>query len=533
MKFTKLAIVGGVIAIASSCSNVENVDVPTSGNDSGYISLNIGLPTVESASSRADEFEAGTAEEYAVKNGRLLVFSRSANEADAKCVCVADLTGMKWGAAANGEITTSSTAVAHLQNINMADASAQYSAIAVLNYDDSFVFPSEGQTFGAWSKTAQKSSMKFVENGSTYFTMTGAPKYATSSTDPITLTDLNKSMIAQSESSLTGNAASLYVQRVVAKVLVTLKDSYTVNAGSYQGSKVVMKGWGLDITNKATYPVQVTTGLLSTYGDIWSKARFMGAENAKFRRLYWALDPNYDKAIENQATIASEFNLLTAEALATAPTAAYCLENTFDIRHQLQGQTTRVLLKAVYTPSGMTEGATFYKLGTSLLDRAGLESAIAAKAGSGAVVDLKTVATVAGNHSLSEVSVKVNGTELDANAKENLAKVLGLASASDASIGSYIGGECFYVARIKHFGDAETPWQLGDATYNDDNSKWLGRYGIVRNTVYTIDVNSVSSIGSPAVPEPDPLTPDDENDFYIQVDMNILSWAKRTHIVDL
>ena len=43
----------------------------------------------------------------------------------------------------------------------------------------------------------------------------------------------------------------------------------------------------------------------------------------------------------------------------------YCLENTFDLANMMQGQTTRVVFKAVFTPKDFTTGQTFYKIGNN------------------------------------------------------------------------------------------------------------------------------------------------------------------------
>lgn len=45
----------------------------------------------------------------------------------------------------------------------------------------------------------------------------------------------------------------------------------------------------------------------------------------------------------------------------------YCLENTFDINNMKQGQTTRVLLKATYTPKVLEKETdkTFFMIGNS------------------------------------------------------------------------------------------------------------------------------------------------------------------------
>ena len=115
----------------------------------------------------------------------------------------------------------------------------------------------------------------------------------------------------------------------------------------------------------------------------------------------------------------------------------------------------------------------------------------------------------------------------------------------------YDKGRVFYEVRIKHFGDDNTPWdndedKLAQATTieesygktNEDNKRdkdFLGRYGIVRNNWYDLDIKKITSLGDPKDPE---LwkhnwgkTPDDNKDQYIAVEMRVLSWAKRSQTV--
>lgn len=102
---------------------------------------------------------------------------------------------------------------------------------------------------------------------------------------------------------------------------------------------------------------------------------------------------------------------------------------------------------------------------------------------------------------------------------------------SSGKVYTYANGISYYVARIKHFNEI-TSWSAGEKTYNNDNAKWLGRYGVVRNNWYNLTVTKISNPGSPTVPT---LTndPDDENKSYISVSINILDWAKRSQSVEL
>ena len=99
----------------------------------------------------------------------------------------------------------------------------------------------------------------------------------------------------------------------------------------------------------------------------------------------------------------------------------------------------------------------------------------------------------------------------------------------------YKGGVTYYYATvIKHFGDTETPASnavIHNAT-DYDEAKHLGRYGVLRNNWYELQINKVSGPGEPEIPEI-PTTPPDKKESYINCEINILSWAKRSQGVDL
>ena len=65
----------------------------------------------------------------------------------------------------------------------------------------------------------------------------------------------------------------------------------------------------------------------------------------------------------------------------------------------------------------------------------------------------------------------------------------------------------------------------GSSSVQDNN--YLGRYGMVRNNWYVLQIGEILRIGEATVPD---LTthPDDElEDMWIKARINILSWAKR------
>ena len=109
-----------------------------------------------------------------------------------------------------------------------------------------------------------------------------------------------------------------------------------------------------------------------------------------------------------------------------------------------------------------------------------------------------------------------------------------LSNASGLKIDYYKGGVAYYPVLVKHFGDDLTPWnQQGTTAYPGPSAagNWLGRYGVLRNNWYKVNVTGISNIGSSTVPEI--TTPDDPTQSYIAVEINVLSWAVRSQSVEL
>ena len=85
----------------------------------------------------------------------------------------------------------------------------------------------------------------------------------------------------------------------------------------------------------------------------------------------------------------------------------------------------------------------------------------------------------------------------------------------------------YYTTVIKHFNSIS---EAGVTEY--DENKHLGLYGVVRNNWYDIRINSVSGPGEPEIPEI-PDEPVNKEHSFINAEINILSWAKRTQDVNL
>lgn len=570
--FFGLAVIAAMTASCSSNNDLVNGGNGSGENESGasYASFSINLPTTRGTRADNPEFKPGETNEYDVFNATLLVFKKgtTAGKVNYTLAEKVDLGSMEpWKNPNETGVTTQAKITAKLSKV---DKSGDYFALVLLNNgsgtDAKVTLPSEGDTFSAWNVATNANATNFTDTKKGFY-MANAPLYNATDKSVTTLVAIDKNKIFPTEAQASSGeaAADIYVERGLAKVTLTAatKDKKTVDASSsYAGDEVTINNWALDVTNKKTFPIHNVDGLTTDYAEIWDNAATTtGPSNKRFvdnntetkvKRVYWGTDPNYKETNLSEATEESKnarienFNYIKKGDLTAAPTdPQYCLENTFNLTNMVQGQTTRVIFKASYTPNGFTaaDGKTFFKVGTSvaLWKKTDLETHIktaVTKVITGATTENTTIKldatdndiTTAGNHEIKASNIIVTGHDVTDEEAKAVSDKVGLTQ--NAGISTYADGESYYIARIKHFGDALTPWNSGD-TYGTNNLAYLGRYGMLRNNWYELDVQSVSGPGYPDVPDVKPSTPDDEDDKYIKVSVKILDWAKRSQSVDL
>lgn len=576
-------------AMTASCSS--NNDLVNSGNGSGenetgasYASITIDLPTTSGTRAANDDFNEGTASEYAVNDATLLIFEKDgSSENEYKFVEQASLGNLepwKKDNDANG-ITTEATITAQLNKATVGNNN--YYALVILNNKDKddadkVTLPSGTTTYGEWNVAANATEKKLVDNTNGFY-MANAPEFKAADQEPTTLVQI-KGIYRTKEEAHSKPGTTVHVERGLAKVTVgkgTEKDYFTgakASGSKYSNDDVKITNWALDVTNKSSFPVHVTAGLkggatstsqtVPAYTEIWKNApaipgtkpatsRFVSQLSATgaFKRVYWGIDPNYSKSLTDKDVCGQEFTLVKANGSdadwKTSTEPSYCLENTFDITHMLQGQTTRVLLKATYTPNALASATdkTFFMIGNSsdIWTTETLKAQIAGKAKDALgmttdpTVELKGDLLKGGTHFLTTENVSIKDGETEkvntTGLVDKLNTKLGLDKTNGVGIKTYEKGESYYIARIKHFGDDLTPWKEGDATYDENNLNWLGRYGVLRNNWYDLTIEKISGPGYPDVPEVKPDTPDDEDTKYINVSVKILDWAKRSQNVIL
>lgn len=557
-----------------SCSSSDDLNGGnnTGSNQSGdgYVAFNINLPTQSGSSSRAfdssnDQFNDGMAKEYAVKDATLLLFD-GADDNSATFVAAYKLSTEPWKdlAPSDDNITTQSKKIVQkvTASINKAKALVilNNNGILTVNDTDNSLTVNGTKFTGTFKKFLEETDATkdkdFTKEG---FYMANAPlanniggaSAPAMGTKVTTLTDLTGKIYDSELAAKTGEPAEVYVERGVAKVTVNKGVVDKADNGTTTKVSFEVTGWAIDNYNPTTYLVRSTDGFDSWMGYANEKVtansyRFVGHTEvaAGLYRTYFAKDVNYDTDASTVLKRATDFKDAYGDK-----NPQYCFENTFNVAHQNENQTTLATIKAK-----LNGGTSFYILSgdqTTLYTEDALKTLVAGKfitveeawlkANGKAGETIKTSDINVALDKTDPTNVKVAGiTVADSKLTNPTAVTYPALDDVKAAVGTityYENGESYYTIRIKHFGDQLTPWEKGqlgvaEGSIYPDGTKtaeenWLGRYGVLRNNWYDITVEGVKGLGSPIRPTLTTTT-DDELESYIAVRINVLSWAKRT-----
>lgn len=400
---------------------------------------------------------------------------------------------------------------------------------------------------------------------------------------------VDKSKISDTREGAQANPVEIYVERVVAKVRTKAswknmgEKNVEYNGETYTAIPLKDKADGDKITDSTGKQIYVIfTGWdLSGYTDksylfkqvdqAWNLGSWNTWNNPTFHRSYWAMNPEGVKYMRHKH----------ADAMARfGSDALYCQENAADYYAGNAGEgagtkriyspdaetgnRTQAYFKAVlvtldgdvatpvelavwgdmkYTSANLTTAmlnsigdvlyytvdadatGTYTKLGVSDVELVHAENAVSSINEDGSVVYKADNKTEASRRYLTYIQLKpeftagkklyirnagengkANYTEISTNqANEILSNMPGARC--------WKGGDTYYYVDIQHLGkDADK-----------------GKFGVVRNHIYEIELNSVYGLGTPVytpdsdVPEIIPQKPSNEA-FYLGARLNILSW---------
>lgn len=562
-----------------SCSSSDDLNGGGTGkfgaDGQGFVNVTLNLPTQPQSTSRAinDDFDHGDATEYNVKDATLILFA-GADEATAQIKAAYNLSGWKKDITPSDQI---STTLSKVQKINVISASStdKIYAFVVLNHNNALkVTPTNTLqvngtdftgTFADLSKEDINKSLtkdNLMMSNAVIISKPGSADFSTEKAT--TLTDVTDKIYATESEATSHPAANIYVERLAAKVTLgnatgTSTNTVSVGSGAAKTFAYSLEGWRLANVNTSSY-------LTRQYDNIWNgyksdatdftTASHVDYDNNSYRfagisaiaagkgyRTYWGEDANYD--------VAPAFTDGNDEPTLAGGASTYCYENTFNVAHQNVKETTCAIVKMKITPDGYSDG-TFFTIDDNkgvVYSKDDVKTEIGkrflAEMGS-AYVKTHYYPTVTGT-----ITVTVKDVEFaDAAGEVTITKMTLTDGATDQvvsdadlttfkptiKVNEFKDGYAYYTILIKHFGDELTPWNPSTKTtvsYPDPNSEqnWLGRYGVLRNNWYKLDVTGVAAIGASTPGElnvNNDDTPDDNLKRYISCKINALSWAVRT-----
>ena len=542
----------------AACSNEDLVPTENPGNNNelvtdpnadAWVALAVKTP-VQTRGLHNPNQEAATEDESKITKVRAIFFTANANEDAATVTADITLSEDQAGLDANG-IPTGTAGQAFKvpatskRILIIANPSAKFEAKTAGETDQKWPV---GTTYADVNAALDDASSSMTTAGK--FMMSNAKgslepsdENETSGTfgDPIDLS------LYASETAATNNPLSIRIDRVVAKVRVY------VTADSDAKATISDAGWVLNATNKTYFPVSKRT-------LTWNEDKANLASGARgtcitpfdqYKIGSYRVDPNYGS---QNLTDYNAYSSTSAPSSWNDPTttvnkvAEYCLENTQTAAYNLHAYTTHVLLKAKFIPSEYgrpapnagtpsTDQETDPKLvGDWMLINGGfytfatlmewIEAELTAKYADGEPTTFPTARTTAYNRYLDAVGVGAISlpATADAAAIANLVNDFKATKADVANIAAkdraitvtgltyYVGAVSYYKIMIKH-----------DDTIAATNE--LGEFGVVRNSGYVLNVKKFNNPGYPAIPDPDPDTPDESDEGWLSIEIISNPWT--------
>lgn len=567
-------LAGLMLGSCSSSDDIAGTSEKFSADGKGYVNVTLNLPTQPQSTSRAanDVFDHGDAAEYNVKDATLILFA-GADEATANFKAAYSLSGWKKDLTPSTQI---STTLSKVQKINVISASStdRIYAFVVLNHNDALkVTPTNTlkvngtdftSTFADLSKEDINTSLtkdNLMMSNAVIISQPGSADFSTEKAT--TLTDVTDKIYATESEATSHPAADIYVERLAAKVTLKLGTATTstntvsVGGGVAKPFAYSLESWRLANVNTSSYlsrqydntwngyKSEATDFTTTSHTDYDNNAyRFAGIKaiaTGMGYRTYWGKDANYD--------VAPAFADGNDEPTLAGGASTYCYENTFNVAHQNVKETTCAIVKMKITPDGYSDGTFF-----TIDDNKGVVYPIAEvkkEIGKRFLAEIGVANVKANYYPTTTATITVKDVEFaDAAGKVTITKMTLTDGTTDKEVtaadltrfkptikvNEFKDGYAYYTILIKHFGDELTPWNPASKTtesYPGSNSEqnWLGRYGVLRNNWYQLEVTGVAAIGASTPGELDvnhDNTPDDNLKRYISCKINALSWAVRT-----
>lgn len=374
----------------------------------GKAYLSLSLQSRTSTLTRVDNVktENGSAEESAVSDVTVLLFDEDEVCLDVVNVPSGDIT---VGNSDGGTPPTTATA----SKAQLVPEKTK-KVFVVLN-SAKWTFTKEAVVGKAWStiNTAIDAVIGDVATDSK-FVMASAGTPADGALTPVTVhkpATYTTSDVAAAKKAAEDAPATINVDRLSAKVQVSQASGFTKPTDS----NFTFNGWELSVTNKS---VRLYSDLV-TYDNATP-----GAVYRRDKNYLESEQPDISDNNTKETNMDAAFNYLKniddvskdMPAVAQVDKASlYCLENTMEAKAQQLGFTTKVVVKAQYTPGGITKDANYFSWKGAYYTLAQLKAEYLKHAnGSGLKVDLPRLLDKSRGlcHKRNSIKVKAKGMKL-------------------------------------------------------------------------------------------------------------------------
>lgn len=517
--FTAVALLCATLMVGMTACNKSNQgpEVPQAG-ESSYAVLSISLPTPNSTrgvdGKHQGDTYAGTIAENKVSSV-LVGFYK-----DGKCSARIDLNATHNGAPF-GKFTGDDAAEASTGSMLVTKAVKVPKIATDDSYDVVVFFNPTEEVKARINKDASIEDLKRFSNYEEKKVITANGIMMSNAKGLVNIKGDKLYETKEKAEEAAAEKVSVQVERAVAKVFV----NPTIPAqasGSIAGAKLALQGWQLDVTNKKYFPMRVMDQAIKA-NSVGNAAATLEDETADSQRVNsYAKDPNFDAA----TTTIDNDNFVYLANLTTLPDfyeagydddkGHYVAENTMSADAQKLRGTTLVVFKVKVTPT----------IGGAEVDKYVVYKGVAYT-----VDEFKTRVTNSATTEDAEngmptgfkgaVAGFADGSTSGADALNGKIDE-GKAFKDEASgISLYVDGVNYYHMPIRHFTNEQ---QAAPMQY--------GRYGLVRNNIYKLTINSIKNFGDPEVVEPEDEN-DDPETLFIAMSVELQPWLVRESGYDL
>ena len=502
-KFMYAALAVAAVLLFASCKNDKNQPNDQEKADA-FISFTFNLPqggtraeASDVAGANAGDTYVGTDAEQAIKGVRVVLFDETSGIV--KYALTYNITGT-GNAAPTGDIAGTAT-TANFTTKAKAVVSQDYQMLAIINPTAEVIAATaEGKYLKDAQAAIETTVAKLSANGIMMSNEQGLVKVAAS--------DMKAT---EAEAEAAGAPIKVNVDRILAKVFVGGKPTF-------EHGKLTNIKWQLNVTNNKTFIYRQLAQVVTTKDNFAAEVAKDGS--TRFNR--YAKDPNF---------LAGEFNAADFTYLEGKPALTgtfgyedangqYCLENTMDASMQKHQGTTSFVLSGTWTPEehdGITfaEGKTWYSyMGFTFTKDKMLAYKRIIEDNTNTKPEIDK--TPAGFKAALKAAL-ANGLTVEADGDV-------AASGTFNGIKAYKDGACYYQTNlIRHFNDTQSSKDMG-----------YGRYGVVRNNIYKINITKITQPGEPdVVNEKDDDENDDPTKVFVSFDITINPWIVRTQDISL